>query len=326
METTSGKTGFRRRTALRFAAAAVVPFAAWGQSWPARSVRLVVPFPPGGSVDIAARPYAKGLSAILGQPVVIDNRAGASGNIGAEFVARAAPDGYTLLFGNDFLVTNPSISTLRYNTVKDFVGIANIATTGLGIACTSQLPVQNMQQLIALSKGRELNYASTGVGTSPHLLGLLLSLQTGAKLKAIQYRGSAPATADAVAGHVDLSITSLAPMVPHLKTGKLRGLAVTSAKRSAQAPDVPTLRETGIDIRPYEVFYGTLAPAGTPAAIVDRLVQASRTVMQDAEIVKTLLAAGFDVEPKFGTEFSEDIRLDLERWVRVADQAKLPKE
>ena len=316
----------RARRALLLAAA-VAAFGASAQTWPERPIKLVVPFPPGGGADMAARTYGEKLATLLGQPVLIDNKPGASGNIGAELVARAPADGYTLLFANEFLATNPLMfKEIRYDSLKDFVPIAKVASNAAAIAVHPGLGVKTIQELIALGKTKNLNYASPGVGTGPHLFGQLIAMQTGAKFTNIPYKGSAPATADAVGGQVDFIISTLSPMVPHFNSGKLRGLAVTGARRSPQAPDVPTLSESGSIGQRYEVWYGVVAPAAVPRPIITRLQQASAQVLRDPELLNKLRNAGYDVEPSIGDDFGADLRADIDRWVRVIREAKIPRE
>ena len=300
---------------------------AWAQTWPERPIKLVVPFPPGGGADLAARTYAEKLSALLGQPVFIDNKPGASGNIGAELVARAPSDGYTLLFANEFLATNPLMfKEIRYDSLKDFVPIAKVASNAAAIAVHPGLGVKTIQELIALGRTKNLNYASPGVGTGPHLFGQLIAMQTGAKFTNIPYKGSAPATADAVGGQVDFIISTLSPMVAHFNSGRLRGLAITGDKRSAQAPDVPTLGESGLVGQRYEVWYGVVAPAAVARPIITRLQQASAQVLRDPELVNKLRNAGYEVEPSIGEDFGAELRADIDRWVRVIRDAKIPRE
>ena len=316
----------RARRALLLAAA-VAAFGASAQTWPERPIKLVVPFPPGGGADMAARTYGEKLATLLGQPVLIDNKPGASGNIGAELVARAPADGYTLLFANEFLATNPLMfKEIRYDSLKDFVPIAKVASNAAAIAVHPGLGVKTIQELIALGKTKNLNYASPGVGTGPHLFGQLIAMQTGAKFTNIPYKGSAPATADAVGGQVDFIISTLSPMVPHFNSGKLRGLAVTGARRSPQAPDVPTLSESGSIGQRYEVWYGVMAPAAVPRPIITRLQQASAQVLRDPELLNKLRNAGYDVEPSIGDDFGAELRADIDRWVRVIREAKIPRE
>ncbi|MFM1987333.1 MAG: hypothetical protein RJA99_290 [Pseudomonadota bacterium] len=317
----------RRRAA---AAIAALPFAAGparAQAFPDRPLKLIVPFPAGGAADAAARAFGDRFAALLGQPVVVDYRPGASGNIGAEVVARGAADGHTLLFGNEFLATNPVVfNSVRYDTLRDFAPVARVASTPAAIAAHPSLPAKTFAELVALAKTRPLNYASPGVGTGPHLYGQLIALSTGARFDNVPYKGSAPATADAVGGQVDFIVSTLAPMLPHLAAGRLRGLAVTGARRAAQAPDIPTLGELDASLPRYDVWYGVFAPSAVPAPVLARLRQAAAQVMQDADLTARLRATGFDVEPSTPEAFGAEIRADLERWARVVRDAKIPKE
>ena len=316
---------FSRRV-LMFALATLALSAA-SQPFPDRPIKLVVPFPAGGGADMAARTYGEKLSTLLGQPVLIDNKPGASGNIGAELVTRAPADGYTLLFANEFLATNPLMfKEIRYDSLKDFVAIAKVASNAAAIAVHPGLGVKTIQELIALGRTKNLNYASPGIGTGPHLFGQLIAMQTGAKFTNIPYKGSAPATADAVGGQVDFIISTLSPMVPHFNSGRLRGLAITGDKRSPQAPDVPTLGESGLSAQRYEVWYGVVAPAAVPKPIITRLQLASAQVLRDPELLNKLRNAGYDVEPSIGDEFGAELRADIDRWVRVIRDAKIPRE
>lgn len=314
------------RRVLMFALATLALSAA-SQTFPDRPIKLVVPFPAGGGADMAARTYGEKLSTLLGQPVLIDNKPGASGNIGAELVTRAPADGYTLLFANEFLATNPLMfKEIRYDSLKDFVAIAKVASNAAAIAAHPSLGVKTIQELIALGRTKNLNYASPGIGTGPHLFGQLIAMQTGAKFTNIPYKGSAPATADAVGGQVDFIISTLSPMVPHFNSGRLRGLAITGDKRSPQAPDVPTLGESGLSAQRYEVWYGVVAPAAVPKPIITRLQLASAQVLRDPELLNKLRNAGYDVEPSIGDEFGAELRADIDRWVRVIRDAKIPRE
>lgn len=308
-------------------AAIVLAAPAWPQGWPERPVRMIVPFPAGGGADVAARSFGDKLAALLGQPVVIDNRPGAAGNIGAETAMRAAADGYTLLFGNEFLATNPLVyREVRYDTLRDFVPIAKVATTPVMIAVHPSVPARNLRELIEFSRHKPLNYATPGVGTGPHLFGQLLALETGANFVDIPYKGSAPATMDAVGGQVHFIISTLAPMIPHLTSGKLIGLAVTGAKRSPQAPDIPTMAETGLVTQPYDVWYGVVALTGTPKEVLARLQHAAGQVLRDTDFAGKLQAAGYDVEPSSADEFGTTIRNDIIRWSRVVRDAGIPRQ
>lgn len=320
---------FHRRALLLLAGAAslLAASAVCAQTFPERPIRLVVPFPAGGGADGAARAFSDRFAALLGQPVTIDNRPGASGNIGAEQVARSNPDGYTLLFGNEFLSTNAALfKALRYDAQKDFVPLAKVATSAVAIAVHPSVPAKSMAELVALSKTRPINYASPGVGTGPHLFGELLALNTGAKLNHIPYKGSAPAMNDAVGGQVDLIISTLAPMVPFLSTGKLRGLAVTGAARSAQLPEMPTLAESGTPGFSYEIWYGVFAPAAVPRPVLARLQQAAAQALADMDVQARLRKGGFEPEASTPEALAALVRSDSERWSRVVQEARIPRE
>jgi len=320
----------RRRLASRLCAAlAALSFsaAAPAQAFPDRPIRMVVPFPAGGGADFVARLFGDKLGTLLGQRVVIDNKPGASGNIGAELVARGPADGYTLLMANEFLSTNPLMfKSIAYDSLRDFVPIAKVASTAAAIAVHPSVPATTMQELIALGQKRPLNYASPGVGTGPHLFGQLLALNTGAQFTNIAYKGSAPAMADAVGGQVDFIISTLGPMVPHLAAGRLRGLAITGARRSPQTPDIPTLAETGSVRQAYDVWYGVVAPAAVPAPIVARLQQAAAEVLRDPDLVARLRNAGYDTEPVTADAFGAEIKADMARWAQVIQDAKISRE
>ena len=316
-----------RRSVLALALLALGAGAAQAQSWPERPIKMIVPFPAGGGADNAARAFCEKLASLLGQPVVIDNRPGASGNIGAELVARAPADGYTLLFGNEFLATNPALfKSLRYNSLRDFAPVARVASSASLIAAHPGLPAKTLKELIALARTRPLNYASPGVGTGPHLFGQLIALNTGANLNHVPYKGTAPAITDAVGGQVDFVISTAAPMVQHVRSGKLRGLAVTGGQRFAELPEVPTVVEAGVVSDAYEVWYGVLAPAAVPKPVLTRLQQASEQALRDPELVARLNKAGYDVHPVSPEQFAAEIRRDMERWTRVVEQAKIERE
>ncbi|RYY96048.1 MAG: tripartite tricarboxylate transporter substrate binding protein [Comamonadaceae bacterium] len=326
-ETMSRSTfrGVTRRAALLVAGLALAG-GATAQAYPDRAIKLVVPFPAGGAADVAARVYADKLGAVLAQPVVIDNKPGATGNIGAEQVARANDGGYTLLFANEFLATNPAMfKELRYDTLRDFVPVSRVASTPVVVAVHPSVPARDLKELLALARAKPMNYATPGFGSGPHLFGQMVALDAGVKLNDVPYKGSAPATADAVGGQVDMIISTLGPMIPYFKSGRLRPLAVTSATRSAQLPEVPTLTEAGLPSQGYETWYGVLAPAATPKAALTRLQQASATVMRDPEVVTRLRAAGLDVSASTPDDFGAEIRADIARWARVVRDANITR-
>ncbi len=216
--------------------------------------------------------------------------------------------------------------SLRYDTMRDFVPVARVASSASAIAAHPSLPVKTLKELIALAKTRPLNYASPGVGTGPHLYGQLLALHTGAKLNHVPYKGTAPAMSDTVGGQVDFIISTAAPMVQYVQSGKLRALAVTGPQRSSDLPDVPTVIETGVLAEPYEVWYGVVAPAAVPHPVLARLQQASDQALHDPDVVARLNKAGYDVRTATPEQFATEIRRDMERWIRVVEQARVERQ
>ena len=244
------------------------------QAWPARPVSLVVPYPPGGSADILARSVGAKLGERLGQPVVIENKAGAGTAIGAQAVATAAPDGYTLLLGTvSSQAINPAMNKVGYDPVKDFVAVAPLAAIPFVLVAHPSVPANSVADVVAMAKASpgKVAYASAGPGTSNHLAGELLAGSAQVNLVHVPYKGSAPALNDVLAGHVPLMFDLIATALPNVQSGKLKALAVTGRERSALLPNVPTARESGL--RDYEVtaWFGVFAPAGTPQAVVSRL-------------------------------------------------------
>ena len=296
-------------------------------AFPSRPIRMVVPFPPGGGFDSVARPFAEKLSTILKQAVVVDNRPGAGGNMGTAEVGRAPRDGYTILFANEILATNPNMYvTAPFDPIKDFAPISMIATTPLVLAVYPGLPAKNLGELIALSAKEPITFGTPGIGTSPHLFGELLNLTTPLKMRHIPYRGTGPAINDAMAGQTNAVLTSASSLTQQIVGGKLRGIAILSDKRSPLVPDLPTLAEAGIPGLTHDIWYAILAPAGTPPAIVAQLREASMTVMRDPELTALLRKLGF--EPVIGDDkaVTAMIQKDLKRWKDVIAEAKIPKE
>lgn len=322
----------RRRTALRIGAVLAVGGGTWtstarAQDFPSRPIRMVVPFPPGGGFDAVARPFAEKLAAQLKQTIYIDNRAGAGGNIGTAEVARAPHDGYTILFANEILATNPNVyRSVPFDPIKDFAPIAMVATTPLALAIYPGLPAKNLPELIALSAKEPITFGTPGIGTSPHLFGELLNLKTPLKLRHIPYRGTGAAITDAMGGQTNAVLTTASALAPPIKAGKLRGIALLGDRRAALLPELPTLAEGGIKGLSHDVWYALVAPAGTPAVIVAQLRLAAMTVMSDAELGERLRKTGF--EPVIGDDkaVTAMIRADLLRWGSVVTEARLAKE
>src|SRR6185503_15684172 len=286
---------------------AIAASTAMAQQYPARPIRLVVPSAPGGGTDITARILAPKLSEQLGQQVVVENRAGAGTMIGGEAVARAAPDGYTLLMGISTLAINPATyKKVPYDALRDFAPISQVVSLPNVLVTHPSLPVKTVKELIAFSRARpgELYYASAGVGTSPHLSMELFLLMGGMKMVHVPYKGSGPGIIDIVAGHVSVMTPSILGGIPHIKSGRLRGLGVTSTKRAGGVPDIPTIAEAGLPGYEAVQWFGLLAPAATPREIVSRLHAETVRALQSAEVKNRLSADGADPVGSTPEEFA----------------------
>jgi tripartite-type tricarboxylate transporter receptor subunit TctC len=294
---------------------------AWAQAYPVKPIRLVVPFPAAGTTDILAREVAQRLSVSFGQSVIVDNRPGAAGNIGSDLVAKSAPDGYTLLMGTvGTHAINPSLYTkMPYNHVKDFVPIVLVAGVPNVLEVTPSLPVNSVADLIKLAKEKpgQLNFASSGSGTSIHLSGELFKTMAGVDIVHVPYKGSSPAVTDLMGGQVQLMFDNLPSSLAQIKAGKLRAIAVTSAQRSPTLPNIPTIAESGLPGFEASSWFGLLAPAGTPAAVVARINADVNQWLQTAEAKEKLLAQG--AVPAGGTpeQFAAHIRAETEKWAKV---------
>jgi tripartite-type tricarboxylate transporter receptor subunit TctC len=277
--------------------ATLVGSSAAAQSYPSQPVRLISPFPPGGSVDITARLISEPLGAQLGTRIVVDNRSGASGNIGMEAAARAAPDGYTLVLNTIPLVTNQSLfEKLPWDPVRDFAPIGMVATSPHVLVVPNRVAATKVDDLVRLARANpgKLSYASAGVGTTFHLCTEMFKDATGTFIVHIPYRGGGPALLDTLSGQVDLSFPTLAAALPHVKAGSLRALAVTGIARSALLPEVPTLREAGVPDFQFSQWLALLAPAGTPPAVVARLNGALRQVLNSPDVREKFQAQAFE--------------------------------
>ena len=314
-----------RRLAVRFLAAATlilaVPGVAEAQSWPSRPVRLVVPYPAGGPTDILGRVIAQKLTEALGQPVAVDNRPGASGNLGSDLVAKAPADGYTLVLGNNAThATNESLfPSMPYQTLRDFAPIALVATVTNMVTVHPSLPVRSVAELVAHAKANpgRLNYGSTGNGSAAHLIGELFKATAGVDIVHVPYRGSAPAVTDLLAGQVQVMFATLPTVLTQVQDNKLRGLAITAPARLASQPAVPTLVESGFPGLIADAWFGLLAPAGTPAEIISRLAQETVKAVQADDSRRTLAAQGFEVTTSTPAQFAEHIRGEIAKWAKV---------
>ncbi len=297
---------------------------AWAQ-YPTKPIHLIVPFPPGGGNDTVARAIALQISPELGQPVVIDNRPGAGGSVGAELAAKAPPDGYTLfLAGVGSHVVNPNLhAKLPYDPVKDFAPVTLIASAPSVLVVNPSVPARNIAEFTAYARANpgKLNYASNGNGSAAQLAAAMYESMAGVKMVHVPYKGIAPALTDLLGGEVQLMFGTVVALVPHIQSGKLRALAVTGKKRSPLIPDVPTLRESGLPEYEAGSWYGIEAPAGTPRPIIDQLNALIVKALRQPEVAKRLAAEGAEVVGSTPEEFGAHIRSELARVEKVVRAA-----
>jgi tripartite-type tricarboxylate transporter receptor subunit TctC len=295
--------------------------------WPAKAVRIIVPFSPGGFVDSSTRAVADRIGARLGQPVVIENRTGAAGNIGAEAVAKSPPDGYTLLAAYDgTIVINPHIyAKTGFDVLRDFAPVTKLGDAGVLVVSHPSLPVKNLRELIALAKSKpgSLTFGSAGTGSSAHLACEMLNQRAGIQLVHVPYKGGSQAIADVVGDQLPLACTAVAGALQFMKTGRLRGLGLSSAARAASAPDVPTFIESGLADFVVDSWVGLLAPAGTPKTVVDRLQSEAAAVLQMPEVRERYSVIGVEPVGNKPEEYAAQIRADLARWGPVVKQANI---
>jgi len=293
---------------------------AQAQTFPNRALRLVIPFAPGGTADIIGRPLAQKMAEAVGQPVVVENRGGAGGAVGAAIVASAAPDGYTLLLGvNGFLTILPGFTRLPYDPVTDFSPVATIASSQFVLVAHPSVPARGVKELLALAKAQpaRLTFASTGNGTVNHVAGELLNSMAGVKTTHVPYKGTGPMMLDLLAGHIDLGFTGVSSVVPTINAGRLKALAVTGAARSVALPAVPTIAEAAMPGYEATSFWGVLAPARTPVEIVRRLNTAVLDALKNAELRDSYTRQGNDITPGTPEAFAALIRSDTAKWARV---------
>jgi tripartite-type tricarboxylate transporter receptor subunit TctC len=298
-------------------------------AYPAKPIRLVVPLAAGGPSDHMARALVQKLAEGIKQTVIVDNRPGASGVIGAEIVAKSPADGYTLLLVQGAFAANASlVAKLPYDTLRDFEPISQLTTGPYMLSVHPSLPVKNFAELVKFVKARpgELNHASAGNGTGPHLAMESLMQQTGMKLVQIPYKGGGPAMIDFIAGHCQVYMTNIVTMLPQVKSGKARALATSGEKRSQVAPDVPTIAESGLAKYNEGAFHGVVAPAGVPKPIIERLHVEIVKAMKSDEVLNRLTAEGAEVVASSPQEFAVKIRSDIEKWARVIKTAGIKPE
>jgi tripartite-type tricarboxylate transporter receptor subunit TctC len=309
---------------------ATAALAAHAQGYPAKPIRIIVPFAPGGNVDITARLVAPGLQDALGQPVVVENKPGAGGTIGADQVAKATPDGYTLLMGsNSTFSVAPSLYPKNpYSPLKDFAPVVSIASAPFVLVTSSAAPSKDAAQLVARAKSDpgKLTMSSAGTGSSNHLVGELFQEISGAKFTHVPYKGSGQALTDLMGGQVDLHFDQLTSAAGHVKSGKLRALLVTSPTRVAMMPEVPTAREAGYPTFEATNVTGLIAPAGTPTDVIQKLNAATNKVLADAAIKEKFAAIGATTTGGAPEDFAKYIREDLAKWTRIVKDANVKVE
>ena len=314
----------------RFIAAVATACAAFSASaqYPDRPIKLVVPFATGGSVDVVGRLLAGRLAEVLGQPVVVDNRGGAGGTLGADVVAKAPPDGYTLLLAS---LSHQSFHPLLYKKLpydahKAFTQVALFATVPNVLVVSNKVPAKTLKEFIAYSRTRKLFMGSSGNGGVNHLIGELFMHRTGTQFEHVPYKGAGPATIDLVSGQIDVLFVNLPNVLSHVQSGKLRVLAIASDKRSPVLPDVPTMAEAGVADVVVESWSGVLAPAGTPKAVVDKLAAAITRIAGEKAMIDSLAAQGAVPFPGGSNEYAALVRFEAERWGEVIRKANITLE
>jgi tripartite-type tricarboxylate transporter receptor subunit TctC len=306
---------------IALAAAFAAPIAAQAQNYPSKVVRVVIPWPAGGSNDVVGRVVMQKVSEALGQQFVIDNRGGASGSIGADVVAKAAPDGYTIMVHSTTHVGNAHLygKKLAYDTLKDFTGIGMLSAQPGVLTAHPSLPVKNVKEFIALAKSRpgQINYSSSGNGSAPHLQMALLISMTGINITHVPYKGGAPQVTALMAGETQVSFATVGTVINHIRNGKLRPLGLGSTKPSKALPNVPTLAESGVPGYDMSPWIGAFAPAGTPKPVIDRLNAEINKALALPDVVKTLENQALDPSPSTVDQFNATIKADYEKYGKL---------
>ena len=309
--------------------AAAFSLAAAAQEWPVKPVRFIVPYPPGGGTDVIARIVQNRLSEALGQPIVIENRGGAGGAVGTEVAAKAAPDGYTFLFTLSSHTINPLLYKLAYDVERDFAPVTLIVSVPQLIAANPASPLRSMQDVVATAKAHpgKLHYASVGNGTPSHIAGELLKLRMGVDIVHVPYKGGGPAVADTLGGQVWLLFVTMPAAIGQVRAGKLRALAVTTAKRNPGAPEIPTVAEA-LNIPDFEVdsWYAMFAPAKTPPAIIARMQREVAKVIQLPDVKQKLLEQGGDTVGSSPEALERVVKAELKKWTELVRDAKIKPE
>ena len=317
----------RRTAAALMALAAALPAAAQ-DAYPSKPIRLVVPFTPGGVTDSSGRLIADALGKRLGQQIVVDNKPGASGNIGTAQVVQAAPDGYTLLLAFDgTMVINPHVfAKVPFDTLKDFAPVGRIGSATLILVAHPDVPAKTLPELIALAKTKPMPYGTSGIGGTPHIAGEMLAQRTGAKLEHVPYKGGGQAMTDVMGGAIPLVYTAVAGAQGHVKAGKLKAIAVSGARRSSSLPDVPTFVESGIADFVVDSWVGLLAPAGTPPAVIQRLNTELNAALADPAVRERLAVLGIDPTPGTPEQFRQSMQKDLAAYGPIVKAAGIKLE
>ena len=310
-----------------FALAALMlsPAHAQRPPYPDRPIRLIVPFPPGGGNDILARAVGQRLAESLGQQIIVDNRGGAGGMLGGQIAATADPDGYTLFLGSmDSLAHNPALRANNpYDPPRDFAAVSLLATSAFILVVHPKVPARTVQELLALARAKPgtLNYGSAGTGSSLHMTAELFKHAAGVDIVHVPYKGTAPALTDLLAGQVQMIFSTMPPALPHVKTGRLRALGVTTATRAKTAPEVPTIAESGVPGFEVQNWQGIVVPARTPAAIIERLNREILKVLAGASMIEVLAAQGLDPAGTTPAQFDKLIRNEIDRWRKLVKSA-----
>jgi tripartite-type tricarboxylate transporter receptor subunit TctC len=314
-------------TIVRMLAATILllsPAAAWAEDFPIKPIKLIVPFPPGGPNDIIARVVGQRMSEIAHQPVVIDNRSGQAGVLGTDAVAKSTPDGYTIgIVSSSALVISPTMEKVGYDVQKDFAPITLVATVPEMLVVASNVPARRMSELVALAKSQpgKLNFASAGTGGITHLAGELFKLTAKIDIVHVPYRGAAPAINDLLGQQVQMAFLDLPVILPHIKAGTLRGIALGAPTRASTAPDIPTTAEVGMPDILIENWYGMMAPAATPPAVVAALNKVATQAMADPSVKEKLADQGLTLEPQTPDEFRALIKVETRKWAKVIKDA-----
>jgi tripartite-type tricarboxylate transporter receptor subunit TctC len=315
------------------AAASCLPLAsseARGQSYPSKPIRFIVPYAPGGSANMVARTVAQKMTGPLGQQVVVDNRPGANGQIGMDIVAKAAPDGYTVVLGYiSNLAIDPSLyAKLSFDPVKDFAPITELVSTLNVLVVHPSVPAKNLKEMIAYAKANpdKMNFSSSGIGSVGHLTGELLNRQAGIHMVHVQYKGSGQAVIDLLAGQVQAMFSGFSSTLQQIRAGKLKAIAVTSARRSPAAPDIPTIAESGFPGFEATAWHGMLAPAGTPRPVISRLHDEAVKALAAPDVQERLAALGFDVVGSTPEEFRGYIQSEIRKWAPVVKASGVKPE